>query len=130
MYNINIISLSNTVAIRFDDEEENSDSSINKRGEPIQGEIEFLWWISEDISPPGGAEWIMETEINFFVSDDSNVPPSKRHNLHRACLASRDWIFPHLRRSHAQDLAVSKCNDDKKTLFNSERGVIRSEFAF
>lgn len=50
----------------------------------------------------------MGTEINFFVSDDSNVPPSKRHNLYGSCLASGDWIFPHLRRSHAQDMAVSK----------------------
>lgn len=73
----------------------------------IRGKLNFSDE-SERIFSPGGAEWIMGTEINFFVSDDSNVPPSKRHNLHSACLASRDWIFPHLRRSHAQDLAVSK----------------------
>lgn len=70
--------------------------------ESIRGKLNF-----SDESQDGRG-WIMGTEINFFVSDDSNVPPSKRHNLYGACLASGDWIFPHLRRSHAQDLAVSK----------------------
>lgn len=112
VYNINIISLSNTSRpfrrwrrkFRFLDQQGGREGG----GTHPEGNWISLMNLWGYLPPPGGAEWIMETEINFFVSDDSNVPPSKRHNLHRACLASRDWIFPHLRRSHAQDLAVSK----------------------
>lgn len=62
----------------------------------------------------------LENGINgnqfLSVPDDSNVPPSECHNLHGACVAEGDWIFPHLRRSHAEDLAVSKNNAPLGTL--------------
>ena len=86
-----------TKKVRFLDRQESIGGKLNFSDESM--DIPYSWM---------GREWIMGTEINFFVSDDSNVPPSKRHNLYGSCLASGDWIFPHLRRSHAQDMAVSK----------------------
>ena len=83
-----------------------------------------------------GNRWITANgNQSLSVPDDSNVPPSERHNLHGACVAEGDWIFPHLRRSHAEDLAVSKNNASLgnvayvNSTFNATRKIRGAMFA-
>lgn len=83
-----------------------------------QREIEFMRRKIGGIAELSLRERWITVHRNQFLSvpDDSNVPPSERHNLHGACMAEGDRIFPDLRRSHAEDLAVSKNNASLGTL--------------
>jgi len=43
----------------------------------------------------------------LLVTDNSYVSQAKHHHVHRARMATRNWLFPHIRSTHAQNVAVS-----------------------
>lgn len=45
--------------------------------------------------------------VYLFVADYSHVSQAKRHHVHRARMATRNWLFSHIRGTHAQNVAVS-----------------------
>lgn len=46
-------------------------------------------------------------DMRLLVTDNSYVPQAKHHHVHRARMATRNWLFPHIRGTHAQNVAVS-----------------------
>jgi len=45
--------------------------------------------------------------VRLLVTDHSYVPQTKHHHVHCAGMAARNWLFPHVRGTHAQNMAVS-----------------------
>lgn len=45
--------------------------------------------------------------MHLLVTDYSYVPEAKHHYVHRSRMATRNWLFSHIRGTHAQNVAVS-----------------------
>lgn len=45
--------------------------------------------------------------MHLLVTDYSHVPEAKHHHVHRSRMATRNWLFSHIRGTHAQNVAVS-----------------------
>lgn len=58
---------------------------------------------------PGSVSHNIALQDTHFacVADHCYVPQAKHHHVHRARMATRNWLFSHIWGTHAQNVAVS-----------------------